>query len=58
MVSLEKSHANTIFSGDSGTMAISQPLRFDQAHTTDSESTGPTESKLFQESLREEVEIH
>ncbi|KAF5343455.1 hypothetical protein D9758_011842 [Tetrapyrgos nigripes] len=28
MVSLEKSHANTFFSGDSRTMTISQPLRF------------------------------
>ncbi|KAG7092149.1 hypothetical protein E1B28_008520 [Marasmius oreades] len=31
MVSLEKSHANTIFSSDEGTMQVSQPLRFTDA---------------------------
>jgi len=47
MVSLDKSHANTLFSGDSNTMAISQPLRFDRAASghTDSELDGRVSSE-------------
>ncbi|KAF5391593.1 hypothetical protein D9757_002544 [Collybiopsis confluens] len=46
MVSLDKSHANTIFSGDSATMAISHSMHFHPEGTNDSGSGLGLESNV------------
>ncbi|KIK55960.1 hypothetical protein GYMLUDRAFT_263881 [Collybiopsis luxurians FD-317 M1] len=51
MVSLDKSHANTIFSGDSGTMPISQPLHFNPEHTEDTEHIESRVESEFRDNL-------